>query len=54
MMIHPTAVRDAVRLEISGRDHYVGFAERVSRPGDRAEAAAPSPTSVPPVADARR
>ena len=53
MMIHPTAVRDAVRLEISGPDHHVGFAERVSRPGDRA-AAAPSPTSVPPVADARR
>jgi hypothetical protein len=54
MTIHPTAVRDAVRLEISGRDHHVGFAERLNRPGDRAAAAAPSPTVVPPVADARR
>jgi hypothetical protein len=51
MTLHPTAVHDAIRLEISGRDHHVGFAERVSRPGDRA---AGGPTRTPaPVADAR-
>lgn len=48
--LHPTAVRDAVQIEISGRDHYRGFAERVSRPSETATAGAPL---IPPVADAR-
>lgn len=51
MTLHPTAVRDAVQVEISGREQYRGFAERVSRPSDRAGAEAAD--SIDPVADAR-
>jgi hypothetical protein len=40
-----------VRLEVSGRDHHRGFAERVSRPSERASGP-PAPT-LAPVADAR-
>ena len=49
--LYPTVVRDSVRLEISGRDQHRGVAERVSRPSDRASAAATD--GVVPVADAR-
>lgn len=49
MVLHPTAVRDAVQLEISGRDTYRGFAERISRPSELASAGTP----FVPVADAR-
>lgn len=62
--LHPTATRGALRVEIWGRDHHRGFAERVSRPSQRAmESAAPmaartaAPMAAPtvvPVADARR
>ncbi|MGB7156854.1 MAG: hypothetical protein WBD40_02235 [Tepidisphaeraceae bacterium] len=51
MTLQRTANRDELRLEISGRDHFRGFADRVNRPGD--SAASPSST-LPPVADARR
>jgi len=48
--LHPTAVRDTVRMEISGRDHHRGLAERVSRPAERAFGGTPV---LAPVADAR-
>jgi hypothetical protein len=50
MTLYPTAVRDSVRLEISGRDHHRGVADRVSRAGERA---AGETKTLPPVADAR-
>ena len=49
--LYPTAARDSVRLEISGRDHHRGLADRVSRPAERASGA--PPRTLPPVADAR-
>jgi hypothetical protein len=48
--LHPTAVHDSVRLEISGRDTHRGVADRVSRPGERA---AGESKAHAPVADAR-
>jgi hypothetical protein len=50
LALHPTAVHDAVRIEISGRDHHRGFAERIGRPSDRAAGAT---HTLPPVADAQ-
>lgn len=47
--LHPTAVHDAVDVEISGRENHRGVAERVSRPSERIAAAS---HSLPPVADA--
>ena len=55
--MHTTNVRDAVRLEISGRNHHRGLAERVNRPGEaesaHAPAVDPAPVAAVPVADAR-
>jgi hypothetical protein len=52
--LHPTAIRDAVQLEITGRTEHRGFAERLSRPSDRTAASAGSlPHTLDPVADAR-
>ncbi len=51
MTLHPTAVRDAVQIEISGSAHYRGFAERVSRPSERASSG--DAKTLAPVADAR-
>ncbi len=48
--LHPTDVRDTVQLEISGRDHHRGLAERLTRTSERAAGAT---DSLPPVADAR-
>lgn len=48
--LHPTAVRDTARIEISGRHHHRGLAERVSRGSERASG---SPPALAPVADAR-
>ncbi len=49
--LHATEIRDTVRLEIAGRDHYSGLAERVSEPEERASRRTPA---LAPVADAGR
>jgi hypothetical protein len=52
--LQPTTTRGAMRMEISGRDHHRGFAERVNQPSDRAAAPAAPSNRSPAVADAQR
>ena len=52
MRLLPTEVRGSMRLEISGRDHYRGLAERRT-PARAAASPGSTPHATPPVADAR-
>ncbi len=50
MTLRAAASPETMLLELSGRDHHRGVAERLNRPSERASAPAPAPF---PVADAR-